>query len=431
MRCKEQEYPTAIVMNMFYTGLGIARSLGEQGVPVIGLSAHPGIYGEFTRYARSVAAPDSRAEPEALLRFLLRTGESMNHRAVVFPTRDDDVVFLDRYREQLSAHFELVIPESAALRASLDKWETYLLAQRAGVETPRCWLIESDSDLERTAAEAAYPCVLKPVESHHWRRGSNWEKVGGRKAVAIYSREQLSSEYAAIARADRRALLQEMVLGDDTCLAITACYLDRNSRLAAVFHTRKVLQAPESFGTGIIVQAADFPELVEPTVRLLQEARFTGIAEVEYKWDAAKKQYQLIEINPRPWDQHRLGNGCGVNLMYLAYAERAGLPLPPIRMRNSRQLWIAEDALLVTALTWLWKRNRKLGSLFGLLRGRRTYAIWCVRDPMPLVMYLVRKLIPGLIRTGVKAVWEKFASKAQGNALVKGGTVYEKSQSHH
>ena len=32
-------------MNMFYTGLGIARSLGEHGVSVIGLSAHRRIYG--------------------------------------------------------------------------------------------------------------------------------------------------------------------------------------------------------------------------------------------------------------------------------------------------------------------------------------------------------------------------------------------------
>ena len=30
---------TAIVMNVYYTGLGIARSLGQRGIPVLGLSA--------------------------------------------------------------------------------------------------------------------------------------------------------------------------------------------------------------------------------------------------------------------------------------------------------------------------------------------------------------------------------------------------------
>ena len=32
--------PIAVVMNLFYTGLGVARSLGEKGVRVIGLTAH-------------------------------------------------------------------------------------------------------------------------------------------------------------------------------------------------------------------------------------------------------------------------------------------------------------------------------------------------------------------------------------------------------
>ena len=69
--------PTAVVMNMFYTGLGIARSLGEQDIPVIGLSAHRGVYGEYTRYAKIVRCPDSRNEPEALLPFLQKLGQDM------------------------------------------------------------------------------------------------------------------------------------------------------------------------------------------------------------------------------------------------------------------------------------------------------------------------------------------------------------------
>ena len=57
--------PTAYVMNMFYTGLGIARSLGEHGIPVVGLTAQRAFYGNYTRYAKAVFSPDSRHEPEA------------------------------------------------------------------------------------------------------------------------------------------------------------------------------------------------------------------------------------------------------------------------------------------------------------------------------------------------------------------------------
>src|ERR1035441_2316502 len=87
-----------------------------------------------------------------------------------------------------------MVPESSVLRACLNKWETYLCAQRAGVATPQCWLIGNMEDLWRIVPEVTYPCVLKPVAAHHWRQGGNWEIVGGRKAIGIFTREQLRSE---------------------------------------------------------------------------------------------------------------------------------------------------------------------------------------------------------------------------------------------
>src|ERR1017187_6137252 len=101
--------PTAVVMNMFYTGLGIARSLGEQGIPVIGLTSQHRIYGNFTRYAKTVFCPDSRREPEALFAWLMQMGKNLGHRSVIFPTRDDDVAFLDRFRRALDQYFILTI----------------------------------------------------------------------------------------------------------------------------------------------------------------------------------------------------------------------------------------------------------------------------------------------------------------------------------
>src|SRR5689334_9618206 len=125
--------PTAVVMNMFYTGLGIARSLGENGVPVIGLSAQPGIYGNYTRHARVIFAPDSRTQPQALATFLVELGKGLEQRAVIFPTRDDDVMFLDCYRKLLEPYFAITVPSTSVLSICLDKWETYRSACEAGV----------------------------------------------------------------------------------------------------------------------------------------------------------------------------------------------------------------------------------------------------------------------------------------------------------
>src|SRR5437879_3800717 len=83
----------------------------------------------------------------------------------------------------------------------------------------------------------------------NWRKAGNWDLVGARKAIGISSREQLLSEYADIARADPRALLQQMVPGGDDSLLIAACYLDRESNMVAGFNIQKLVQSPEGFGT--------------------------------------------------------------------------------------------------------------------------------------------------------------------------------------
>ena len=279
--------PVAVVMNMFYTGLGIARSLGEQGIRVIGLSAHRGVYGNFTRYADIRSCPDSREDPEGLLKFLVRLGEEIGDLAVIFPTRDDDVLFLDRFRADLDSRFTPVVPSTRALTVCLDKWETYQLAKRAGVPVPATWKVERPADLLQILEEVQYPCVLKPLSAHYWRKADNWERVGARKAICLSSPEELRQEYERVAAADPRVVVQQMIAGSDDHLAVAACYMDRSSRVVASFTAQKLLQVPKGFGTGCIVQIADRPELISAATRLLEELRFTGIAEVEFKWDSS------------------------------------------------------------------------------------------------------------------------------------------------
>jgi predicted ATP-grasp superfamily ATP-dependent carboligase len=277
--------PGTVVMNLSYTGLGIARSLGARGVPVTGLSATGGVYGNFTRYAKVLRCPDSKEEPEALLDLLLRLGAKADHKQIVFPTRDHDVVFLDRFREELDPYFVAMIPPRDSLSACLDKWETFRAARRAGVSTPACWKIEAAADLEAAIGQMRFPCVLKPLEAHHWRGSGTWGRVGGRKAICVHSAGELRREYAAVSAVECRALVQELVPGDDDQLFVAACYLDARSELRAGFTARKLVQVPEGFGTGCVVQAADRPELMAAAVRLLREIGFEVICVVEFKCD--------------------------------------------------------------------------------------------------------------------------------------------------
>jgi D-aspartate ligase len=327
----------------------------------------------------------------------------------LFPTRDDDLVFIDRFRDLLLPWFHLAIPPREALYACLDKMATHDFAVKAGVPSPACREIRNAGELAVVAQNIRYPCVLKPVEAHHWRKGNNWELVGSRKVAPIESREELIREYRQISRADRRVLIQEMVAGGDDSLYICACYMDERSQYVAGFHARKRLQIPEVFGTGCIVETVEDPGIRERTVRLLNRMGFSGIAEVEYKWSEALNDFQLIEINASPWDQHRLGQACGVDLTYVAYCCAAGLPAPAAVQRGSGHKWMAEDVFLMEALRLAANRNpAKLRHMFRLARGKRVYGIWALSDPLPFLAYVATYLIPNLVSPGWRVVRSVF-----------------------
>src|ERR1700757_810750 len=203
-----QERPPVLIMNLFYTGMGIARDLSRTGVRIIGLSAHRNGAGNHTRLCEVRRSPNSQEQPELLADFLLEAAAELRG-AVIFPTRDFDVLFLDRYRGMLGPHYRLAIPPRASLFKVLNKYALACTARDAGVAAPHSMIVRKPEDLDQAAKEVGFPCVIKPVSSHQWREGANWEKVGGRKAFLIDSRETLGREYAQVSRAHHELLVQE------------------------------------------------------------------------------------------------------------------------------------------------------------------------------------------------------------------------------
>ena len=159
-----------------------------------------------------------------------------------------------------------------------------------------------------------------------------------------------------------------------------------------------------------------------------QAVKFTGIAEVEYKWDAPAAQYKLIEVNPRPWNQHRLGAACGVDLIYVAYCEHAGLAMPPIRQSVSGQKWIAEDSFVVATLHLLANRDARVRQLLRAARGERIYGTWSVVDPLPMIACVVAQIVPGILKTAVRVIWSAVKrSVLAAQLLLKKGRIYARN----
>jgi D-aspartate ligase len=390
------------ILNLSYTGLGIARSFAGAGIEVFGIGSKKFAYGNFSRFVKFHLSPDSLDEPEELCEFLVSFSKKGTRKPVVFPTRDHDLIFLDRYRKRLEPHFILPLPPSDVLDRVLNKWRLFETANACDLPTPETYLIQDDKELELVRLSLHYPLVLKPIYAADWRKDGVWEAVGKRKAIYVESEDHLLEEYNAFKRVQPKVILQKYVEGEDQDIYTFCSYCDQESDVVVSFNTRKIIQAPERFGTGILVKSTISKEPSKLGRRLLKHLRFTGVSEIEYKRDPSTGTYYLIEVNPRFWDQHRLSRSWGINLPWITYNHLIERPVAPRPYGYSEMTWIAEDTYLDYRLRQLLRRKKPI----RIQRStKRIYAIWSLDDPGPSIIAvssLVVSFMKGIIRMTIK-----------------------------
>ncbi len=408
--------PPVFVMNAYYTGIGIARNLYGRGIDVYGLSSEANAPGVCSRFFKGIyGVPNGRDEPKALCERLIELRKQHSDDPVIFPTRDFDVMFLHNHRCELGSLYRL--PQNSSVECLLDKLALFKIAKAHEVCVPATVVCTSLEELDAESPKLQFPIVVKPRIAAQWRTKGTWQAVGGRKAFLAGTAEELRAEYLRIASVSPEVMIQEYVAGSDSDIAVCCCFLDAAHEMTACFTARKLRQNPPLFGTGCAVETVDIPEIVPIATRLLRAAGYTGIAEVEFKRDGRTGKWFLIEVNPRHWDQHEIGAHIGVNLSWIAYQDMIGRPVKhqALQQKTAPQFrWIAETEALMLILRNAYvqvQENRRLPvsctqrlryhfrsvkTLFReaafLLKGRKVFAVFHRRDPLPGFLLCVRTI---------------------------------------
>jgi predicted ATP-grasp superfamily ATP-dependent carboligase len=372
-----------VVLNTHHTGLGIARSLGPLGVRVIGVTHFPGFPGNYSRWVDYRPSADSATEPERLVEQLITIADELGVRAVLFPTRDHDIHFIGRFHEPLRRHFILPPADSQSLAKILDKSLLLEAAQAANVAVPANVTVRSAAE-RGLARGLRYPCICKPVFGSQWRKQGIWDAVGRRKAVKVDSYAEFSALHERLAALDPLVIVQQWIEGDDTDLLIVGAFCNANFEVSALFTARKLLQEPPLIGTGVVVEARPIPDIDGPARALLRALRFHGVAEIEFKRDRGDGRVYLIEVNPRHWDQHRVGALAGVDVTEVAYRDATQQPPRPMRQRPEPVRWIAEREFAGHMVRAVLGRAplSDLASAFG---AERTWSVYDARDRAPFL----------------------------------------------
>jgi predicted ATP-grasp superfamily ATP-dependent carboligase len=112
---------------------------------------------------------------------------------------------------------------------------------------------------------------------------------------------------------------------------------------------------------------------------------YTGLAEVEFKYDQKDGRYKLLDVNPRAWTWQELCAAAGVDFPYLLWQLMHGEDVPQIRGRPGVR-WARLSTDLAAASSEIWRGRLSLRSYIRSLTGPIEFAAFAADDPVPTLL---------------------------------------------
>lgn len=349
--------PTAFVLNMGANGLGIARSLGREGIPVVGVDFDPRAPGLLSRYCRPLVSPDPTTDPKGVVRSLVEEAKKLGEEAVLLPASDDYVLMASRNRKELSEHFRLLLPSEEIIEGMVDKRRMYDMAARIGIPIPGTLYPTSMADLEEIEDQIEYPAFVKPCRSNVWSR-----KFGNKGFVARNHRE-LTSIYEKIFPTGLEAMVQEIVPGPATNLFGVSGYFNEKGEPLGIFIGQKIRQYPPDFGVGSVFMSTHNPEVLELGMKFYKGLGYRGMGGVEFKKDERNGGWRLMELNVRTGMQNIIATEAGINISLIRYMDLIGKPIDSPDDYRDGVLWHDSVGDMMTYLIMRRRGQMTFGDL--------------------------------------------------------------------
>lgn len=183
-------------------------------------------------------------------------------------------------------------------------------ARGVGLRCPKTFFrVSPDEIRDLSRSELTYPSIIKfrgDARKSHWNPQERYSIVS--------SSEALVSEYLRMHAIEEYPIIQEYVYGRG--FGYFALF-DKRRQLKAQFCHRRIREYPITGGPSSCCESFYDAELVKMGKKLLESLEWKGLAMVEFKYDETRKQYFIIEVNPRYWGSLPLAIYSGVNFPVL------------------------------------------------------------------------------------------------------------------
>jgi D-aspartate ligase len=378
----------AVVLGGDYQGLGIVRSLGRHGVPTCIVDDEHSI-ARYSRYAGQAVHFSNLKDERHTVDELLSLGRRLGLEGwLLYPTRDELVAAISRYREELSQVFRVPTPEWESVQWAWDKRNTYRLAEQLGIPIPATWYPRSVAELERFD-ELAPPFAIKPAIKEHFVYATRVKAWCAQSHAELRTLFQKAYEIVG----PGEVMVQEVIPGGGS-QQYSYCAFFREGEAVGSMVAKRRRQHPLQFGrASTFVETIEQPELEEMSERFLRAIDYYGLVELEYKLDPRDGKYKMLDVNARTWGYHTLGASAGVDFSYMLFADQMGLPTSPAKAQPGIG-WMRTTTDIPTVFLEFLAGSMGPRGYLRSLGMCRTEAVFSLEDPLPGIAELF--LIPYL-----------------------------------
>ena len=381
--------PGALIVGGAHVSIGLARSLGRHGIPVWLLANHP--IPTFSRYVqRSFAWPGADHADGVATIIELATRHGLNGW-VLFATGDQDMRMIAQNHALLASQFRVATENWDTVQWMYDKRLTYQRAASLGIDCPWSFQPRDLDDVQRL--DCRFPVILKPA----YRKGA--DEFTQAKAWKADDRAALLSLYqrAAALVGNDAVIVQEWVPGNGEAQFSYAGLWNRGEAIVSLV-ARRTRQHPIDFGrSSTFVETVEQAQVEELACRFLKSIDYTGVVEVEFKYDRRDRQYKLLDVNGRFWTWNSLGALAGVDFPYLAWRQALGQTISPARGKTG-VAWMHASRDIVAAYQEISRGTLTLSNYLKGFRQPLAFANFALDDPLPAIVELP------------VAVWNRFAN---------------------
>ncbi len=301
----------ALVIDCNKNGLGVIRSLAAENVRIIAADHSMSVPGLHSKYVgRRCTVPRIEKDEERFISRICDIGreEADGSRVFLLPMNDDYLLSFAKNWDRLKEYFYPVFETDLdILLGCLEKTRMYRIAEQVSVPYPET--IYSPINRE-DLKDIPLPLIVKPYN----KKSPEAVRQNVFRLRMCRTARELEDAMRFLEERNIPYIVQRYITGGDDTL-YSACCFSYKGTVTGMFTGRKLRQFPPTMGQCSYGEIIDVREIKDYTARLMEETRYTGITQVEFKKEG--DTYYLMETNPRSWSWNSLTFFSGINLPYL------------------------------------------------------------------------------------------------------------------